>query len=181
MLSTRVGYAGGSSPNPTYHNIADHSESVEILYDPQLVSYEQLLELFWESHDPRQPSYSRQYVSIIFTHDDEQRRLAEQSKSRQESEGRGTVRTEILPAGEFTQAEAYHQKYYLRSAGALLRELAELLPGNEALVRSTLAARLNAMTAGYLSLEELQRELPIFGLEPAQETLLLEALRRRFP
>lgn len=174
-----MGYAGGSTASPSYHRIGDHSESVEVVYDPELVSYEQLLELFWSSHDPTVRSSSRQYASFVFYHDDEQRRLALASKSRQEQQRGRPVQTEILPAGEFTQAEGYHQKYYLQNAGGLMEALSELLPTEQALVQSTLAARLNALAAGRQSLADLERELPIFGLQPPQQALLLEAVRRR--
>jgi peptide-methionine (S)-S-oxide reductase len=165
--------------SPTYQRIGDHSESVEIVYDPALLSYEQLLELFWASHDPTDRAYSRQYASIIFYHNEEQRRLAERSRIQQEQKRGRAVQTEILPVAGFTEAEGYHQKYYLQNAGDLLESLKEVLPTGQALVRSTLAARLNALAAGQESPAELRRELQIFGLAPAQQKLLLEILGRR--
>jgi len=178
VLRTRVGYAGGSTASPSYHSIGDHSESVEIVFDPALLSYEALLELFWASHDATQGPYSGQYASLILYRNDEQRRLAERSKVEQEKRTGRPVRTEIRPATAFTQAEGYHQKYYLQNAGRLLEVFRKLLPEDQALVRSTLAARLNALAAGLENPEELQEELPIFGLQPHQESLLLEALGR---
>jgi len=172
VRSTRVGYAGGCTAHPTYRSIGDHSESVEITYDPSRLSYAQLLELFWASHEPSVPAGSRQYASIIFYHDEQQRREAEQSKSEQERQRGRRLATEIRPAGTFTQAEDYHQKFYLQ--GALRR----LLPAPADLVGSTLAARLNAFAAGELSLEELERDLPALQLEPKVQQELLETLRR---
>ena len=178
MLRTRVGYAGGATENPTYRRIGDHSESVQVLYDPSLVSYEQLLELFWTGHDPTQRTDSRQYASIIFYYTDEQRRLAEQSKADQEQRHGRPVQTEIVAAGLFTQAEGYHQKYYLQNTVRLMEVLSGMLPTEQALVRSTLAARLNAVAGGYESYEELERELPVFGLGSEQEGLLRDVIRR---
>lgn len=176
MLRTRVGYAGGSSPNPTYQSIGDHSETIEITFDPSLLSYERLLDLFWESHDASGSAWSRQYASILFYHDEEQRRLAEQSKAEQERRRGGPLQTEILPAGIFTQAEDYHQKYYLQSAAALMQAVRPLLPAPQDLVASTLAARLNALVAGNLTRRELEQDLPVLGLDTRQQEALLDAL-----
>ncbi|MDD1711004.1 MAG: peptide-methionine (S)-S-oxide reductase, partial [Methanoregulaceae archaeon] len=84
MIRTRVGYAGGDSVNPTYHDIDGHSETIQIDYDPTLISYEGLLGVFWDSHNPTTPSLSRQYMSIIFYPNEEQRVLAVESKQLQE-------------------------------------------------------------------------------------------------
>jgi len=176
VLRTRVGYAGGSSPNPTYQSIGNHSESIEITFDPSLLSYERLLDLFWEGHDPSGAAWSRQYASIIFYHDAEQRRLAEKSKTEQERRRGGPLQTEILPAGIFTEAEDYHQKYYLQSAVALMEAMRPLLPAPQDLVTSTLAARLNALAAGNLTRRELEQDLPVLGLDTRQQQALLDAL-----
>jgi peptide-methionine (S)-S-oxide reductase len=171
-----VGYAGGNSPHPTYQSIGDHSESIEITFDPSLLSYERLLALFWEGHDPSGAAWSRQYASIIFYHNAEQRRLAEQSKAGQERRRGGSLQTEILPAGIFTEAEDYHQKYYLQSAVALMEAVRPLLPAPQDLVASTLAARLNALVAGNLTRRELEQDLPVLGLDAGQQKALLDAL-----
>jgi methionine-S-sulfoxide reductase len=171
-----VGYAGGSSPDPTYHSIGDHSETIEITFDPSLLSYERLLDLFWENHDGSGSAWSRQYASILFYHDEAQRRLAEQSKAEQERRRGGPLQTEILPAGIFTQAEDYHQKYYLQNAIALMRAMRSLLPAPRDLATSTLAARLNALVAGNLTRRELEQDLPVLGLDSRQRQALLDAL-----
>ena len=171
-----MGYAGGTTPDPTYQDIGDHSETIEITYDPALLGYGQLLEMFWAGHDP--DVGSRQYASIIFTHDEDQRRMAEQSRAAQES-GRGKpLQTEILPAGIFTEAEAYHQKYYLQTSRDLLWAARELLPAAHDLVRSTLAARLNAAAGGQLSREALEEDLSLLGVRPGEAKALLDALPR---
>ena len=87
MVRTRVGYAGGTKDNPTYHNLGSHSETIQIDYDPVQISYEELLRVFWDSHLPIFPPFSQQYKSAIFYHDENQQRLAEESKVRVEAEG----------------------------------------------------------------------------------------------
>jgi methionine-S-sulfoxide reductase len=176
VLRTRVGYAGGGSPNPTYQSIGDHSETIEITFDPSLLSYERLLEMFWEGHDPTGTAWSGQYASIIFYHDPEQRRMAEQSRTAQERLRGRPPQTEVLPAGVFTAAEDYHQKYYLQSSAALMRAARPLLPAPRDLVRSTLAARLNALAGGQLSRRELEQDLAVLGLTTRQQQTLLDAV-----
>ena len=126
MVRTRVGYAGGSKLNPTYRDIGDHSETVQMDYDPTQITYAELLDVFWTSHRCDSPAYSQQYASRIFYHDEQQRELAEESKARQEARQGTTLYTEIVPAGEFYWAEDYHQKYSLQGAAQLMRELANL-------------------------------------------------------
>ncbi|MDD5112162.1 MAG: peptide-methionine (S)-S-oxide reductase MsrA [Candidatus Altiarchaeota archaeon] len=106
--STRVGYTGGTKKNPTYHDLGDHTESVEIKFNPDVIPYKELLEHFWSQHNPGAISVT-QYKSAIFYHNEEQRKKAEESKRRQQE--KGDVVTEVLPAGVFYEAEEYHQKY----------------------------------------------------------------------
>lgn len=158
MLGTTVGYAGGSSENPTYRDLGDHAETVEIHYDPAVVSYKQLLDIFWKSHDSGSRSRSRQYMSAIFYHDDEQRKLAVESMQQEEARTHRKLYTEISPAGRFYRAEDYHQKYYLRQRSDLVDQFRKVYPA-ETFVDSTAAARLNGFLAGYGSLTDLQKEL----------------------
>ena len=117
-----VGYLGGTLANPTYRDVCSgrtgHAEVVQVRYDPAEVSYEKLLDVFWENHDPttlnRQgPDVGTQYRSAIFYHTPEQQRAAEESKARQEASGRfrRPIVTEITPASTFYPAEDYHQRY----------------------------------------------------------------------
>jgi peptide-methionine (S)-S-oxide reductase len=123
VLSTTVGYTGGHTKNPTYEDVSaggtGHAESVQIVYDPNKISYEQLLDVFWHNVDPLTANgqfcdHGAQYRSAIFVHDDEQRRLAEASKQRLQASGRfdGPIVTEIVQASAFYPAEAYHQMYH---------------------------------------------------------------------
>ena len=122
VIDTAVGYLGGDMQNPTYQDVCTdetgHAEVVEVTYDPAKVSYDQLLNTFWESHDPttlnRQGlDIGTQYRSAIFFHSPEQERLARASKEKMQASGRfrRQIVTEITPASTFYRAEEYHQKY----------------------------------------------------------------------
>lgn len=121
VTATTVGYSGGDTTNPTYKEVCTdttgHAEVVQVEYDPDRVSYETLLDLFWSNHDPTQlnrqgPDVGTQYRSAIYYHDDEQKAAATASKDKLESSGRGrAIVTEITQAQEFYPAEDYHQQY----------------------------------------------------------------------
>jgi peptide-methionine (S)-S-oxide reductase len=164
VVRTRVGYAGGTTKDPTYHNLGDHSETIQIEYDPEQVSYEELLDVFWSSHDPSTPAWSRQYMSIIFYHDDEQRRLAMETRDRQAAALGSEIVTEIVPAAEFYPAEAYHQKYRLRQTPALMAEFEAIYPDEADFVASTAAARVNSYLGGNGTCDGLQAESGELGL-----------------
>lgn len=123
VLSTRVGYSGGHSSGPTYKEVCSgrtgHAEAVEVTYDPDKVTYRDLLGVFWTNHDPTQlnrqgPDFGTQYRSAIYVHDDDQKQAALESKDELERSGRlrRPVVTEITPASEFYEAEDYHQQYF---------------------------------------------------------------------
>jgi peptide-methionine (S)-S-oxide reductase len=122
VISTRVGYTGGHTANPTYKEVCSdgtgHAEAVEVEYDPAKISYEKLLNVFWENHDPTQlnrqgPDWGTQYRSAIFFHSPEQEAEAKASKQTLESSGRfrKPIVTQIVAAPTFYEAEDYHQQY----------------------------------------------------------------------
>jgi len=122
VISTRVGYIGGRTDNPTYKEVCTdrtgHAEAVEVEYDPAKVSYDALLKVFWENHDPTQlnrqgPDWGTQYRSAIFFHTPEQKGTAAASKESLEKAGRYSkpIVTQIVPAETFYPAEDYHQQY----------------------------------------------------------------------
>lgn len=128
IKSTMVGYTGGDYPNPTYNDVCSdttgHAEAVQIEFDPNVVSYDKLLDVFWSIHDPttlnRQgPDVGAQYRSMILYHSPEQEEIAELSKERLDKSGKfkRKIVTEILPAPIFYKAEEYHQKYYMKIGG----------------------------------------------------------------
>ncbi len=99
MVRTRVGYTGGTKKNPTYHDLEGHSEAVQVDYDPAVISYETLLAIFWDSHDPASPAFSPQYMSAVFTHNDQQKRLAEESRGAKRQGSRGRSKPRSVPPG----------------------------------------------------------------------------------
>lgn len=130
VFSTAVGYAAGTKPDPTYQEVCTgltgHAEVVRVVFDPKRTSYEAMLKVFWENHDPTQGfrqgnDVGTQYRSGIYTYDDAQTRLAQHSKQQYQAEltesGYGPITTEILPAGEFYFAEEYHQQYLAKNPG----------------------------------------------------------------
>jgi peptide-methionine (S)-S-oxide reductase len=128
--STQVGYAGGVTPNPTYREVCSgmtgHTEVVRVVFDPERVSYEELLRVFWENHDPTQGmrqgnDVGTQYRSAIYAADAAQRRAAEASRDAYQQQltraGHGAITTEIADAPEFYYAEDYHQQYLEKNPG----------------------------------------------------------------
>ena len=121
VLDAVSGYAGGTTPDPTYQEVCSHTtghaEVVRVTFDPDVVTFEQLLEVFWAMHDPTQvnrqgPDVGDQYRSTIFVTSDEQRRIAEGSKAKAQERYDRPIATEIEEAGRFWPAEDYHQRYY---------------------------------------------------------------------
>jgi methionine-S-sulfoxide reductase len=174
VIRTRVGYSGGTKKNPTYHDLGDHSETIQIDFDPSLVSYEHLLDVFWKAHDATSRSWSRQYRAALFFHNEEQKRLALESRDREAARINGKIRTEILPAFEFYLAEDYHQKYYLRQDFVLGNEFRMMFPSEKDLVNSTAAARVNGYIGGYGNRATLKEELDQLGLSEAGRKRLLD-------
>jgi peptide-methionine (S)-S-oxide reductase len=120
VTRTRVGYTGGTLDNPTYEDVCSHTtghaEVVEVTYDPERVSYDELLEVFWRKHDPTQLNrqgwdIGDQYRSVVFFYDGEQQEAALQSKAREQSNRPAPIVTQIEPAETFYEAEDYHQQY----------------------------------------------------------------------
>lgn len=123
VISTEAGFMGGTVPNPSYRQVCGgntgHAEVINIVYDPNIVSYKKLLDIFWDNHDPtslnRQgPDIGEQYRSVIFYRTPEQKLIAEESLEEQENSGKfeNKIVTQIVPASTFYRAEDYHQKYF---------------------------------------------------------------------
>lgn len=138
IISVVSGYAGGQTENPTYEEIGTgktgHAEVVQIEYDPAKISYEKIIDLFWEAHDPttlnRQGADTGpQYRSIILTENDDQMRIANESKTRAQSKSKSPIVTEIVPLTKFYPAEDYHQDFYRENP---------MHPYNQAVIRPKL-------------------------------------------
>lgn len=127
VAKATCGYAGGTTPHPTYENVCSgktgHAEVAQITYDPAIISYAQLLEIFWEVHDPTElnkqgADEGTQYRSIILYENDEQKKLAEASKAEAQKKSKKPIVTEIVPLKNFYPAEDYHQGYFKKNPGA---------------------------------------------------------------
>jgi peptide-methionine (S)-S-oxide reductase len=179
VVRTRVGYAGGTKKNPTYHGLGDHTETIQIDFDPERITYERLLGIFWGSHDPTSRSWSRQYKAVIFYHDEEQRNLAVATRDRLAERIGARIHTEILPYEGFYLAEPYHQKYRLRSVRDIMAEFSAMYPVDDDIVNSTAAARVNGYVGGYGSLEVVKSEIGKLGLSPDASRRLVEIVMAR--
>ena len=161
VLKTRVGYAGGQTPNPTYYNIADHTEITELQYDENITSYKEILNWFFSHHDCFDV-HKKQYQSAILYVDSQQKELAENAINEQKKKNeRKEIQTYLQKFDRFYQAEDYHQKYWLRCQSNILKELKL---SDEELVDSTLAAKVNAYLGGYQDfdvLTDLQKQFKL--------------------
>lgn len=126
VIKAESGYTGGHHPNSTYREVCSgltgHAEAVRIEFNPEEVSYQELLHYFWEIHNPttlnqQGPDIGTQYRSAIFYHSDDQKQIAEQSKSWAQQYFNRPIVTEIVPAAEFIRAEEYHQEYFAKNGG----------------------------------------------------------------
>jgi peptide-methionine (S)-S-oxide reductase len=169
-----VGYAGGTTSNPTYSNIGNYSETVQVDYDPTIVSYEQLLSAFWDDAGVTYTPYSIQYRAAIFYTTDHQQIIAEASKTGEETRlGRRTF-VSIEPGTNFYTAEDYHQKFYLRERKDLVNAIYAIYPDAADFRDSTAAARLNGYLGGYGDLNSLKQNLSKLGLNEAGQKALLD-------
>ncbi|XP_053684722.1 peptide methionine sulfoxide reductase-like [Sabethes cyaneus] len=167
VLRTSVGYSGGTTGSPVYKNMGDHTEVIEIHYDPTQISYSALLDLFWNNHEYGLTTrIKRQYMSLILCHNEEQRRTAEASRTEEQiKRAPEQIITEIATAGIFYPAEDYHQKYRLQSHRELTKELG-LNP--ELLQTSHVAARLNGYLIGVGGMDQFDSDAERLGLSEEQ-------------
>lgn len=168
---------GGATEDPTYYKLGDHSETVQLDYDPNVISYDGLLEVFFASHDPT-ASTTCQYKSAIFVHTADQERLAQEARLREEQRLGRPVQTEIAAARTFYLAEEYHQKFSLRFNAPILAEFRAMYPDFADIVNSTAATRVNAYLDGMGTIEQLERELPKLGLSEESQKQLRSVLSK---
>ncbi len=174
VVRTRVGYAGGTTPDPAYYSLGDHTEVVQVEYDSDALSYADLLDVCWSNHDWRSTAPKRQYRGVVLTHDDRQHDLAQHRRAAIEERTGQSVETAIERLDEFTLAEDYHQKYELRSTPIVGDELEELY--GPAFVDSTVVARLNGFVGGHGEPDQRSAWLARLELPPAA----ISELQRRF-
>ena len=162
--------------------MGDHTEAIQIEFDPKQITYAQLLEIFWESHDPYGRAWSTQYKAVLWTHDDEQQRIAQNSIAAlaKKNDGRKPT-TELVKAPTFWIAEDYHQKYSLRRHKALVEALLGGDVTDEKIRESTATARANGWVAGRGTAKEIESEAKALGLSEKALIELRQVLGERLP
>ncbi|QKS71611.1 peptide-methionine (S)-S-oxide reductase [Paenalkalicoccus suaedae] len=148
-MRTRVGYAGGNAENPTYKEMGDHSETLQIDIDPSIITGEEVLDLFWDLHSGKQHGYrDRQYRSVLLYENNRQKEIAIERMKKWEKKKGHLIETEIAPLTSFTLAEDYHQKYRLKRYKKVTLSLLECFKTHEAFNHAMLTARLNGLASG---------------------------------
>jgi len=175
VIRTRVGYCGGKKIHPSYHDISDHSESVQIEYDPNRVTYEKLVSLFWDFHNPTYRS-SRQYRSAIFYHNTEQEQAAKKSRDEKQRQLGTTIRSDIEPVTEFTCAEDYHQKYKLQAHSNIMKALN--VKTFDDLINSPVACKMNGYLGGYGKVASLKQDIKILKIPEGVADRLIAIVER---
>jgi peptide-methionine (S)-S-oxide reductase len=158
--------------------MGDHTETFQVDYDPAVISYDDLLDMFWREHNPTYLSRKRQYMSLILFHNEAQRQAAVASREREAQRRGGTIYTEIAPLTRFYLAEDYHQKFYLQQEPELTADLHRIYPRFDDWVASTAVARLNGYAGSYGTPELLQAEIDDYGLSADAKKALAEIVRR---
>lgn len=179
VVRTRAGYAGGTAADPTYRSIGDHTECLQVDFDPERVSYGNLIDAFWDMHDPVREAISRQYASLILAHDEEQFAAARAAAEHLADLVGGRLATRVERLDRFYVAEDYHQKYYLRRHRALMNDFVGMFGPDEAALRdSTAAAKANGLVVGDGSRELLDEVIAGVPLSDAGREELIHSWRR---
>ena len=175
VVTTKVGFTGGTTKNVTYRTLGDHTESVVLEYDPEEITYGDLLKKFWSLHNPTVVRGS-QYMSAIFYHNSKQKMEAEQSMNDHQKTISQPIVTKIKKAETFYDAEDYHQKYILRQHHEIFDSLNL---SDKDLITSHVAARLNGYLGGYSTIEAFEEESEDLGLVPKVKSLVLKKLQHK--
>lgn len=176
-MRTRVGYAGGTKKYPTYHGLGDHTETLQLDYDPRVITYEQLLEIFWMSHDPTERTWSRQYMAIAFFHNETQQMSIHKTKEREAAARGREIKTLLLPVDTFYMAEDYHQKHALQRDYDLIDEFRKMYPNFRDIVNSTAATRVNGILGAYGKISVHSKEIDSYGLSDRGRERLIGYLK----
>ncbi|PTX17437.1 peptide methionine sulfoxide reductase msrA/msrB [Halanaerobium congolense] len=172
VVRTRVGYAGGEMKDPRYTKIGDHTETVQIDYDPDQISYRELVEIFFNSHNAFAEAYSRQYASLILYHNEEQRQTAVEVKENLEAERNREVKTVIKELDRFYLAENYHQKFRLQQKTEFRDHYFEMMSMEE-FINSPTISKINGYVSGNGGRDEIIQNIGEFALtDKLQEELL---------
>lgn len=179
VIRTRTGFTGGTTAEPTYRTIGDHTEAVQIAFDPSLLSYEEILRIFWDSHDAvKDRSYKdRQYLSLLIVHSTDQLETAESVKEEWEQQNGKRIGTEILYDRSFYPAENRHQKYFLKRFSKAMASILPLFPDHTTFMDSTIAARLNGFVRENGRLNDIKDEISDWQLSEEAESVLRNMLQ----
>jgi len=165
IWKTRVGYTGGSKVNPTYHALGNHTEALQVDFDPQQISFQEVIELVWKSHNPISAPRRSQYKSAIWFADDDQLKIIESTMEPLVERFGQALTTEVLPLERFYNAEDYHQKYSLQHYKKVMGSFSRMYSQFDDFNNSTAAARLNGFSAGYGSKKMFDAEKNLYGVE----------------
>lgn len=178
VIRTRVGYAGGSTDQPTYRQMGDHSETVQVQFDPEIIHFADIVDIFWNNHNSININdyKGRQYRSLLFYSDEQQLETIQTVIAERKEKGLGEPETEIDPYSCFFPAEDRHQKYYLKRYPDAIVKLSSLYPRHEDLINATLAARLNGLAKGFTSLERIKNEINQWRLDPVERSRLIDLI-----
>lgn len=164
VVRTCAGYAGGTTPDPTYDAIGDHIETVRLEYNPAQIDYGTLLEQFWAAHDPTRAPFKRQYQSALFPRTAAQADQARASMAKTAEQLDAALATEIIADAPFYRAEAYHQKHKLRRHPDVMRPVRARYPDDEAFADAPATALINGYVGGHRSPDRLATDRPRLGL-----------------
>lgn len=170
---TEVGYAGGDMPDPEYKNMGDHTEAVQIHYIPDIISFEELVEMFFDTQTCPHLNQSNQYRSILFYGDDEERNIILKIMEKKEKEMGGKFDTDIRPFKNFYAAENYHQKYYFKRIRKLYYDMKEIYNKEKEITMSTAVGHMNGYVHGHGNYELLKEEIHELGLTEEGNDLLI--------
>lgn len=172
VVRTCVGYAGGSTANPTYDAIGDHIETVWVEYDPAQVTYATLLDHFWAAHDPTRAPFKRQYQPALFPRTEAQSGQARAALTAAADRAEAAVTTKVIHDAAFYRAEAYHQKHKLRRHTELMQAVRPLYPDEEAFADAPTVALLNGYVGGHREPGRFERDCSRLGLPSDAEDVL---------
>ncbi|RJE84392.1 peptide-methionine (S)-S-oxide reductase [Paenibacillus sp. 1011MAR3C5] len=178
VLCTRVGYAGGKTDKPSYREMGDHTECVQLEFDSGKVAFEELVAIFWERHQPININgyKGRQYQSLLVYENERQRAAIERVLHNRERSGLGRPETDIVPCSAFYVAEERHQKYYLKRYPQAIEALSARYPSPSQLQDSTIAARLNGLAKGYTSMERIKNEIEAWQISDGERSDILSLI-----
>lgn len=158
--------------------MVDHTETLQVDFDPAILSFEELLEYFWGGHNPTRPPYSRQYMSLLLYHNEHQHEAVLRSKEAWQHKLGDDITTQIKPYETFYMAEDYHQKYALQGRKNMMKPLNSIFPSFDQFIHSTLAARLNGLLQGEGSWSTLRTELDEWALDPPDYDRVISTIDR---